>query len=95
MFVDHINHNKLDNRRCNLRICTETQNNMNKCFDSRNTSGYKGVSWHKSARKWFAYIRFNKQRLNIGFFDDPVEAAHAYDDAARIYHGEYAHLNFP
>jgi hypothetical protein len=95
METDHINHNRLDNRKSNLRNCTPTQNKMNKGFDSRNTSGYKGVSWNKSAKKWFAYIRFNKQRVNIGVFEDIVEAAHAYDAAARKYHGEFAYLNFP
>ena len=88
--VDHINHNTLDNRLQNLRICTEAENHYNKIISSLNTSGYKGVTWHRGAKKWRVRVNGN----HIGFFYDKLTAARAYDDAASKIHGEFAHLNF-
>ncbi len=93
--VDHINHNTLDNRRCNLRICTRTENKRNGKIRKDNTSGYKGVREHKHNKKWEASIRFNNRRIYLGRFDSKIEAAKAYDKAARKYFGEFMHLNFP
>lgn len=95
MEIDHRNLNKLDNRRENLRICTHAQNNQNEDKQSRNTSGFKGVNWHKASRKWRASIRANNKQIALGVFDSPVEAAMAYDKAAVELHGEFARTNFP
>ncbi len=70
---DHINRNGLDNRRCNLRLATASQNGCNTGKRKDNTSGYKGVCWdHK---KWRAYIRVNGKRIHLGLFDDIKDAA--------------------
>lgn len=77
--LDHINRDPLDNRRCNLRFCTRSQNVANTRKHSNNTSGFKGVSWHKSSMKWRAVIRANGKNVHIGSFariEDAV-AAHA------------------
>jgi hypothetical protein len=93
--VDHINHNGLDNRRSNLRVCTPSENQHNSKLRSDNKSGYKGVCWKKRENKWWAKIKNNNKIIFIGFFTDPVEAAHAYDAKARELFGEFASPNFP
>lgn len=96
MFVDHINHNGLDNRRSNLRLATRSENTQNRRKISTKTrSRYKGLSLHKERRKgWSARIRVKGKSKFLGFFADEIEAGKAYDRAARKYHGEFAVLNF-
>lgn len=93
--VDHANHASLDNCPSNLRLATKSQQIQNQGLRSDNNSGYRGVSWNKKCSKWQAYISIDKKRIHIGYFDDPIDAALAYDAAAKIYHGEFAVLNFP
>ncbi len=93
--IDHINGDRLDNRRCNLRICTSDQNRQNKSRYKNNTSGYKGVLFHKPMRKWLAQIKVNNQVINLGYFAESIEAARAYDAAALKHFGAFARLNFP
>lgn len=95
MTVDHINHDTLDNRRCNLRIGTHRQNRCNSNMYKNNTSGYKGVSWQRKNKRWNCYISVNNKTKMIGAFSKPEDAALAYDKAAREYHGKFASLNFP
>jgi hypothetical protein len=95
MVVDHINHNGVDNRRANMRNCTTRQNVWNSKPEKGGTSPYKGVCWSKAMRQWEATITVHGKRIYIGFFDDEIEAAHAYDRAARRHFGPYAYLNFP
>lgn len=91
---DHKNGNGLDNRRANLRIATTSQNLANRGKTRRNTSGYKGVMWFKRKRKWYARIRVSGKSVHLGYFDDPIDAAKAYDDAALKHFGEFAKTNF-
>jgi hypothetical protein len=93
-YVDHRNGNKLDNRRCNLRLCTNSQNMANQGMRSDNTSGYKGVSFDPRYKKYIAQIRVNGRHIHLGTFADPADAALAHDDAARLYFGEFAVTNF-
>ena len=95
MFVDHINCDKLDNRKSNLRLCTSSQNKMNVGLKSNNTTGYKGVSFRKDRNKYRASIELNGKTFRLGTYTDPVEAAKAYDEAAKRLFGEFARLNFP
>lgn len=93
--VDHINHNGLDNRKANLRLATYAQNVHNrKKFAKPATSKYKGVSWHNSNRRWSAAIQINGKRMHLGSFHDEINAAKAYDQAAKKFHGKFASLNF-
>lgn len=92
--VDHINGNGLDNRRCNLRIATQSQNLMNG-RKHVGLSQYKGVSWNKKYKKWQSLIYINKKLYHLGYFIDEKEAAKTYDITAKKYFGEYARLNFP
>ena len=94
--VDHINHNGLDNRKANLRIVTNMQNSWNKRKQKGDySSPYKGVSWAKRIGKWHTEIYCNGSKIFIGYFDDQVSAAKAYDAMAAELYGEYAALNFP
>ncbi len=91
--IDHKDTNRLNNLEDNLRICTELQNQQNSKLRTDNKSGYKGVILHKSNKKWMSYINFNKKRIYLGLFDDPKDAAIAYNTAAIQYHGEFARIN--
>ena len=92
MDTDHISGDKLDNRRCNLRIVTTSQNVMNQ-KKTRGNSKYKGVYWNKNKKKWIAQIGVNHKRRHIGQFLTEIDAALAYNEAAMKYFGEFARLN--
>jgi hypothetical protein len=92
-FVDHIDHNRLNNGRANLRFVTQQQNLMNRRLHRNNSSGQKGVS--RLHDKWHARIQLNEQSIHLGFFDDLETAAQVYDVAARKLFGIYAMLNLP
>jgi hypothetical protein len=95
LFVDHINHNGLDNRKANLRLATCAQNTYNrKQFRKDKTSKYNGVSWREWSKKWAVIICYKRKNIRIGYFKDEIQAAKAYDKAAKKYHGEFAMLNF-
>jgi hypothetical protein len=100
LIVDHINHNKLDNRKENLRLCNISQNGMNRVTGVNNTTGYKGVSARVYSKRtnnirYRAEIKVNQKTITLGSFDTPQEAALAYDSAAVAYFGEFALVNFP
>ncbi len=87
--IDHINRNKLDNRRSNLRCCTQSQNLMNRGANKGNSSGFKGVSFCKKDGKWAASICVNYKATNLGKFNTPEEAHAAYCEAGKRLHGEF------
>lgn len=93
MDTDHIDRNRLNNQRENLRVCTRSQNLANKGPRETNKSGFKGVSWSKQNKKWAVQVGVNKKTICIGHFDDIVDAAKAYNEAAIKHFGEFAHLN--
>lgn len=93
MVTDHINRNKLDNRRSNLRICTHAQNMANQGAQKNNKSGYRGVHWHTKRLKWKAQIQLMGKTICIGFFDNKEDAALAFNQKAEELHGEFAYLN--
>lgn len=87
---DHRNGNKLDNRRLNLRISTETQNNRNARRAKTNTSGYKGVHWEGRRNRWRAQIQARGTRKNLGYFHTAEQAHEFYCLAADLLFGEFA-----
>lgn len=91
--TDHINGNRLDNRRSNLRICTESQNRMNTGLRSNNKSGYKGVSWDKEKKKWTVRVRIEGKAKYLGYFTNKIVAAKVYNEWASKLYGEYARIN--
>lgn len=91
--IDHINGNKLDNRKCNLRICTQSQNMMNSLKRKTNKSGYKGVCWNKKYSKWEATLTVKYKHKFLGYFDDKIMAAKAYNKKAKDAFGKFAKLN--
>lgn len=93
MYVDHINHDGTDNRKKNLRLCTNAENQWNTQRQTNNISGYKGVGWYNPRKKWRVLIQINGKKKYIGIYDDKIEAAKAYNEAAIKYHGEFACLN--
>jgi len=88
-FTDHINGNKLDNRRSNLRTATNQQNAYNRGENSNNTSGFKGVSWENQKKKFRARIWISGKCNCLGFFESPEAASSAYREAANRLHGEF------
>jgi len=89
--VDHINHDTLDNRRCNLRSVTRSQNQMNQVLLGRNKSGVTGVRWIQSNQKWMAQITKDKKQIYLGYFEDKQDAIEARKEAVIKYFGEYAY----
>lgn len=87
--LDHINLLKTDNRIANLREATDSQNLANTGLNSRNTSGYKGVCWHKGERRWRAKIEVNGKCMDIGRYRDIEEARIAYQQAVEKYFGDF------
>ena len=95
LFVDHVNNNGLDNRKANLRQATAAQNARNRRKLAVGASSkFKGVSYIAGARKWCAQIRVNGEYKYFGLFHDEIDAARAYDNAAKKHHKEFAVLNF-
>jgi hypothetical protein len=93
--VDHRDGDGLNNRRSNLRLCTPSQNQQNRRRDARNTSGYRGVTYHKQVGKWQAQLMHEGRMHYLGVFCDPRDAALAYDAMAIERFGDFANLNFP
>jgi hypothetical protein len=91
--IDHRNGDVLDNRRKNLRRATHSQNMCNRKRHSDNKSGFKGVV--SSRNRWVAYIQYKGIHKNLGSFGNPIDAAKAYDEAAKKIHGRFARTNFP
>lgn len=91
--VDHIDRNRLNNRRTNLRVCNRKENSRNRATRAH-SSQFCGVCWDKRTKKWAAYIQIDYKTLFLGYFPTELAAAMAYDIAAYDLHGEFANLNF-
>ena len=91
--VDHVNGNGLDNRRCNLRQATNQQNCMNQRKILNAASKFKGIHWKMPNKKWVAQIRFNYKLKHLGYYESEIEAAKAYNEAAKRLFGKFARLN--
>lgn len=91
--VDHKNGDGLDNRRSNLRVCSWAQNSGNRVLDSRNTTGFKGVSFCVANKKFHAALRAKGEAYHLGYFEDAISAAKAYDAGAIQHFGEFAKTN--
>jgi hypothetical protein len=91
--IDHINGNGLDNRRCNLRSATNSQNQANRRKQKNTSSIYKGVTWNKHAKKWLSQVKFNYEGIYLGLFISEIDAAIAYNAKAKELFGEYARIN--
>ena len=90
MVVDHINHNGLDNRKSNLRICTNQENICNCEIPKNNKSGCKGVYWAKDKNKWTVQVTINNKTIYIGRYTNLEEAIEARKEASKKYYNEFA-----
>lgn len=94
-FVDHINGDKLDNRRENLRVATKSQNGMNRRFKTAGTSSkFFGVARHRADGGWMTYVNVSGKRIYCGNYKDEEEAAWMRDQFAMELHGDFVGLNF-
>jgi len=91
--VDHINGDTLDNRKANLRLVTRQENQFNSSSHAGSTSRFKGVFWYKTIRKWRVRICVDGKSKHVGYFDDEIEAAKAYNEEAAKLFEQYARLN--
>lgn len=91
-YCDHRNHDRLDNRRKNLRVCSQSQNCANQYKNTKNTSGFKGVSYHKTLKYWTASLKQNG-KIKVKYRKSKEDAALAYNEMAREVFGEFALLN--
>jgi hypothetical protein len=89
--VDHIDGNPFNNRRANLRICTQSENGMNKKVQSNNVSGLKGAHREPRGNRWKSSIRVNGRSKHLGYFNTPEAAHEAYIKAAKLHFGEFAY----
>jgi len=92
--VDHIDGNVLDNRRKNLRVCTQAENSRNKNIQKNNTSGTPSVRWQKDAKAWRVRFKYLKQKIQIGYFKDKEEACYVRDQVTIQLHKNFARLYF-
>lgn len=92
--IDHRNHDGVDNRLCNIRKCTQSQNCQNRKPYKNSLSKYKGVSWNTQHKKWRVTVIKNKKQYHVGLFDSEIKAAKAYDAKALELFGEFACTNF-
>ena len=93
IIIDHINHKVNDNRKRNLRITINSQNNMNHSLYKNNSSGCSGVTWKKKNKKWEARISVNNKRYSLGLYDDINEAIKVRKQAEEKYYGEFSYDN--
>lgn len=92
--VDHINHNRKDNRKINLRICTDSQNNMNHVLRKDNSTGVTGVYYDKRINKWYSQIKIKgRKRITLGYFENKEDAIKTRKEAEEKYFGEYSYDN--
>jgi hypothetical protein len=92
-YTDHINHDGFDNRRCNLRVASRSENGRNRRKPSQNTSGYKGVGWDKTYQCWTATLTVEGETIKLKNYATAEAAARAYNHLAKKYHGKFACLN--
>ncbi len=93
MQADHIDHDGLNNSRCNLRLVTHQQNNFNRKSNECSSSQYKGICWINLRQKWKAQIKIDGENKHLGYFANGKDAAQAYNKAALKLFGEFAYLN--
>lgn len=95
--IDHVDGNKLNNTRANLRICDNKDNvkSRNSINKNKKSSQYKGVYFHKKNKNWYSKIMYENKQYHLGCFTEEIEAAKCYDLSAKKYFKEFANLNFP
>lgn len=93
LVVDHMNHNRWDNRKSNLRVCTYKENNQNKRKLDSNTSGVTGVYFNKKDKKWSAQIGIDNNILSLGLYENKEGAIKARKEAEEKYFGEFSYSN--
>jgi len=94
LHIDHINRNGLNNQKENLRVCTRTQNNGNRRISKHNTSNIKGVSWHKTSKKWRGTICIKNKNIHLGYFSNKYDAKDAHEKEAKEYFGEFIQMAY-
>jgi len=93
MITDHINGNKLDNRKANLRVCTRSENAMNRSTPSHNISGYKCIHWLSREKRWCVAVTGGKKKVHVGTYKNISEAVLARDLVIQQLHGGFARLD--
>lgn len=89
--LDHVDRDCANNRIDNLRPATPSENGYNSGLNSANTSGFKGVNWHKQNKKWVAKLKVDGRHIHVGYFSTPEQASIAREKAANDLHGAFAH----